>query len=403
MGEMPISTPAPLWDSTIPPPDLGRWDEIRRLTDGLAKDLDGMVDRIVGRLCEEIPFYAELPIDDVRLRVAAQISIGLTCLAEPRLPTAEELEVAASIVEERSRQGLPLEEMLQAYRLSMWEAWRHGLAVAQEIGIEPLTMLEAAHLIWRLHDVLTSTAAVAHRRIDIETARRDQHRRDDLLRRLLFGTLPASELRLHAPAYGLALDRPYVAFRARPGPGVPVSEVDRALTECGRAQGGLIGLLEGDVAGILARRPGADGIAATVGVGPPADLESMEPSFSLASRALDTALAVGRSGVYALEDLPLTAVLLSEGYLGDHLIRTYVRPVEQLGSFGDTLLQTVRAFLENGMRLEQTARALFVHPNTLRHRLTRFEELTGADLGRLPELFLVWWALQRRAMTAGQS
>jgi DNA-binding PucR family transcriptional regulator len=39
-----------------------------------------------------------------------------------------------------------------------------------------------------------------------------------------------------------------------------------------------------------------------------------------------------------------------------------------------------------------------VHPNTLRHRLRRFEEITGADLGRSQDLFRVWWALERRRL-----
>src|ERR1700761_6120434 len=45
-----------------------------------------------------------------------------------------------------------------------------------------------------------------------------------------------------------------------------------------------------------------------------------------------------------------------------------------------TLIQTTRLYLETGMRVEATARAMFLHANTLRYRLGRFEELTGSDL-----------------------
>ena len=38
------------------------------------------------------------------------------------------------------------------------------------------------------------------------------------------------------------------------------------------------------------------------------------------------------------------------------------------------------------MRTDETARALHMHPNTLRHRLRRFEEATGADLDRATDL-----------------
>jgi hypothetical protein len=43
----------------------------------------------------------------------------------------------------------------------------------------------------------------------------------------------------------------------------------------------------------------------------------------------------------------------------------------------DVLLNTVRTYLEAGSSIEGAARALFVHPNTVRYRLRRVAELTG--------------------------
>jgi sugar diacid utilization regulator len=52
------------------------------------------------------------------------------------------------------------------------------------------------------------------------------------------------------------------------------------------------------------------------------------------------------------------------------------------------------------MRPEATANALFIHPNTLRHRFRRYEATTGADLGATEDLIGIWWALQRRITTS---
>jgi DNA-binding PucR family transcriptional regulator len=41
------------------------------------------------------------------------------------------------------------------------------------------------------------------------------------------------------------------------------------------------------------------------------------------------------------------------------------------------LTQTLTAFVECGGSLEATARALFVHPNTVRYRLRRVTDVTG--------------------------
>lgn len=43
------------------------------------------------------------------------------------------------------------------------------------------------------------------------------------------------------------------------------------------------------------------------------------------------------------------------------------------------VLETAQNYLENGRSLEAAARALFVHPNTIRYRLRKVSELTGWD------------------------
>jgi hypothetical protein len=58
--------------------------------------------------------------------------------------------------------------------------------------------------------------------------------------------------------------------------------------------------------------------------------------------------------------------------------RTLVaRVVGPVAAAGGELLTTLAAFLESGGTLEACARALFVHPNTVRYRLRRVADLTG--------------------------
>ncbi|MGH8960171.1 MAG: PucR family transcriptional regulator [Jatrophihabitantaceae bacterium] len=56
------------------------------------------------------------------------------------------------------------------------------------------------------------------------------------------------------------------------------------------------------------------------------------------------------------------------------LIESVYRP---LVAAGDVLVDTVSTFLESGGALESTARALFVHANTVRYRLRRVAEVCG--------------------------
>src|SRR5437899_835299 len=91
--------------------------------------------------------------------------------------------------------------------------------------------------------------------------------------------LRASALR--NPAYHLTPDLRYVALRGRPAPGTSAAQLVRAITAAVRAGGqhGFVDILEGDVVGVAPRAPELDGFPGIVGVGPPADLSGIEPSF----------------------------------------------------------------------------------------------------------------------------
>jgi DNA-binding PucR family transcriptional regulator len=96
-----------------------------------------------------------------------------------------------------------------------------------------------------------------------------------------------------------------------------------------------------------------------------------------------TAALAGLRAAAAWPDAPRPVSaedLLPERALdGDPLARTALaeRVAVPLQSAGGEVLETVRTVLGNGGNLEATARALFVHTNTVRYRLKRAAELTG--------------------------
>ncbi|QRN80056.1 MAG: helix-turn-helix domain-containing protein, partial [Nocardiopsis sp. BM-2018] len=70
---------------------------------------------------------------------------------------------------------------------------------------------------------------------------------------------------------------------------------------------------------------------------------------------------------------------------------------------GSPLLDTLSVYLEHASSLEATARMLFVHPNTVRYRLSRISELTGhiPSDGRGSFVLRVAVALGRLSETRG--
>jgi DNA-binding PucR family transcriptional regulator len=162
---------------------------------------------------------------------------------------------------------------------------------------------------------------------------------------------------------------------------------------------GLVTGVDRDFAGIFATAPSA--LPRVVcGVGPPSRLEGLPAGFAAASRALQTAVAFGQEGTVSLADLSIRPAILADEALGDAFAARYLEPLAGLGRLGAELETTLRAWFDLEMRVEETAKSLHIHPNTLRHRLRRFEEATGATLRDPRDLVELWWALERRRLAS---
>ena len=378
--------------------DKTTWDEaIKPLLDRLSARDDEVFAAALKELRRVLPSYRD--VSDERLHAAGMRNSETVrrTLSARRLPTERELWEAAVAAEERARQGVALQDVLNAYRLSLHHIRDFLVEAAITAECAPPAVLEMLQLLWDLADSVSLRLAMVHRDTEVEVARHDERQRAEFLRALVFGSAGPAEIRRLGPAYGLPPDLRYLALRGRPGEGVPPSELARALTASARDHGyhAFVGVLEGDVVGVTQRIPTLERVTATLGIGPPADLAALEPSFAVASRVLEVAERFGKPGVYGLEDLSLRVAVAAEDELGEVLQRRYLQPLEVLGARAAEMRETVAAFIEEGLNVKAAAVALDVHQNTVRYRLGRFEELTGARLEQPTTAFEVWWALQR--------
>jgi DNA-binding PucR family transcriptional regulator len=78
------------------------------------------------------------------------------------------------------------------------------------------------------------------------------------------------------------------------------------------------------------------------------------------------------------DDLLPERALSGDGHARRQLVQEVFRPLAEAGS---SVLETVTAFLDHGGSVEGTARAMFVHANTVRYRLRRAAEVTGLSPG----------------------
>lgn len=372
------------------------WDA---LFDALVADNEAISSRIREQLQEQMPAYRGVPAElldpDIRLeveRVLRSARSGQAAVSE------SEVAELAQVGETRAQQGVPVDDMLRAWRIGIQVVIAEARERGATLGIDDADVLEFVQSVLVWADVAMVTVAAAHRRAELELARQDQEHRATLVRDVLFGTTAPAEVRIQAGAYGVDTGREYVAVRARPAAGGSHRELERALGfhEAVQHRRGLSALVDGDLAGFL-REPPAGEPPGVVGVGPPRPLDRLADSFRLATRALVTADSFGLSGIHDIETLGLRSAVAADGDVGDALRRRYLDPLESAGSEAE-ILATLRTYFECGMHVESSAERLFVHPNTLRYRIGRFEELTGASLRDPTVAFEVWWALERAAM-----
>jgi len=371
------------------------------LFDALIREQVCLGAAISARMIAELPAYETLSEQELAAGVLVELDRVLESSRRGRAAAGErELSELAAVGEARAAQGVPVDDMLRAWRIGIQVVVARARGLGAGLGISAGSLLEFVESMLAWSDVAMVVTTAAHRRAELEVARQDQERRAAFVRGLLLGTLAPAEITAQARSQNVERAPKYVAIRAAVGGEDEQREMARALG-FGPFHGhghGLSTLLDGDLAGFLSLAPGGE-IDGVVGVGPPRPLDGLWESFRLASRALSTAQGFGLRGIYDVPGLGLRAAIIADGDVGEALTARYLDPLIAEAS-GYELIASLRAYFECEMHFERAATRLFVHQNTLRYRIARFEAITNASLRDPTVAFEVWWALERYAASA---
>jgi purine catabolism regulator len=265
-----------------------------------------------------------------------------------------------------------------------------------------------------------------------QRAMRDTERRlaGDVLAEALTGRMSEAELAVRMRPFGVSSSAAVLVFSRRDGgtpagrgsarPGVTLSsaegDLDRFLSDAG--VGALVASHERLLCAVVDARDGVDPVAlagrARDALAPghgdlqaaasrPAAVGALRRSFHEARCALEAAsLANGQSApVASFRDLGAFQLLLS--LQDDDALRLYcdsvLGPLEDAsGEYGDELIRSLEAFIEQNGQWEKAARELYCHRHTLRYRIKRVEQLTGRDLSSARDRIEFWLALRAREL-----
>ncbi|MFF3212954.1 PucR family transcriptional regulator [Streptomyces sp. NPDC002886] len=354
-------------------------------------------DRFLVSVRSHVPGYAVLSDEDIRASARRFMDILVSELTSLRVPDAALREMLGRYAVERAARGVPLDVLAIGYQLGS----REMLVLLDEVAAEvdlPADLLLAVHdSTWEFSNEASAVFARVQHDLAVERAHFDAERRSAFAAGVLGGSLPAERINRDAHLYGLAPQAPHLALAARAVSADEADAVRRAVAAAVRVPADrlLLAQIGPDLGFIVPRAP--ESLAGhLVAVGPPLPLDRLAAGFEEAALALETALRFAMSGLVRLADLGPRPLVLSGARTAEGLAVRHLTPLDAAGRSNADIEETARTYLACDQNVREAARLLAVHPNTVRYRVNRFQQLTELDLGRTEDLVTAWWLLNRR-------
>jgi len=360
----------------------------------LLRDADELTQRIVVRIRREFPAYAAVADEEQLDTVIGEIRNALTGFRDRRPPTVADAQHGELLGRRRAEQGIPIEIVLRAYHSGYDIMWNelHARVVARD----PAREVDLLPVVGTMMTWLRSITGRVAEGYEAVTAAR-QESRLALAQVFVTGLAQgnAGSEAVEAAARGLGFDPtgPFEAICAPAGAWPP-----EALHRLRRAVRPPVAVtVVGHTLAVIVQNVSVASVLAQLGERPVAGVGLSRPGLAGAAESLTDAeralaLAEQREAVVHFEQDWLLATLLPQA--------TRLAPL--IGARGAEnhahLAEAVRAYAEHQFSITGGATALHVHANTLKYRLTRWQQITGWDPRTLDGLMrsLVSLAAQAR-------
>ena len=374
----------------------------------LRPELPALADEIVAELSRGVPAYAR-PLEGPfgkALRSGVEEALGhfTTMVENPGADSDEGREVYLNLGRGEMRAGRSMDALLAAYRLGARVAWRRLAAAGEKAGLHPHTLYALAEAIFAYIDELSADSIEGYAREQAAAAGALQRRRQRLAA-LLVQEPPATPAAVEAAAANAAWRLPRTLAALVVDAGENAEQADRLALRLGPEA-----LVVHLAPVIVALVPGAgrrsELDAAVRGrraaLGPEVAWQEAAVSFARARELLRLAIDGGIEYSDALllaENHKLSLLLGVDRRLARDVADTALAPLESETDLSrERLGSTLDAWLRHRGRTEAVAKALHVHPQTVRYRLARLRELFGARLDDPDARFELELALRARRL-----
>jgi sugar diacid utilization regulator len=356
-------------------------------------ELGEVAEATVQEIIVEVPSYAEeftghmgqVIGNAVQLALAGFLELATAQTgADPSTPIRPALEGAYELGRGEARSGRSMDALLAAYRVGARVSWRHMSASAVRAGLSVEQLARFAELVFAYIDQLSASSVAGHSDELATTGRVRERYLERLAAHLIDG---ADETELVAFAERAGWDPPRtltaVVLPEEKVHGALASLDPRTLRATQDVPGGqdLVVLLVPDVEGrwrtaLLRSLDGRDAV-----VGPARPWTTTHESYARACRALRLGLTPDSSAAVDTDQRLADLVLRADGGALADLRAQALAPLADLSPGArDKLTETLRSWLLHHGRREKVAEELFVHPQTVRYRMTQLRQLYGKRL-----------------------
>jgi hypothetical protein len=380
--------------------------QVRAIASALASRVDELAQSVASAIRAEVDFYkvsAVVTNDELLASSADNLQFALKYLE-----TAAGFDVSPAVAtgSKRAVVGVPLPAVMAAYRIASQHLWDAVVQIATtqpDIGRDVLIM--ATERIWHIQDTYTDAMTSAYRQQTTHQVLEDEAERAALTEALLDGrnltdyavweVAQLLRLPISGPYMVIAANCPTVGKQALPGITAMLRSADifsawRLLPDIQIGIAHVSTESKRDAVVELLERQATT----RVGVSPPFnDLTDTAQALRYARVALNTRSS-RTGGVTVFEDSLLAVAAVSAPEVTNKVAAII------LGQFDDlsieekgVLFETFRVWLAQKGSTANTAAQLYLHPNTVRHRLRRIEEHSGRSLAapdQLAELCLAF-------------
>jgi hypothetical protein len=373
-------------------------EELRPISSMLADRVDELAQEVASAVRAQVDFYKStraVTDHDLLASCTDNLRFALNSLEDG---VAFDTSPAVATGSRRATAGIPLPAVMDAYRVASYRLWDAVVDIATEQrGISRDMVIRATRRIWRFQNLYTDAMASAYKQQTMHQVLEDEAERAALTEALLDGrnlsdysvweVAQLLRLPLCGPYVVIAAQCPTLGKQALPGitaklRGIDIFSAWRLLPDVQVGIAQVVASKRDTMLELIERQA-----IKRVGVSPQFhELTDTAQALRYARIALN-ARSSNSGGLTVFEDSVLAVAAVSAPEVTKKVAAIILGQFDDLSSQErGVLFDTFRAWLANKGSVTDTAAQLYVHPNTVRHRLHRIERHTGRSLAVPDEL-----------------